>query len=237
MRRSLVAVMCVSLACLAPNVTLSQDHVRVYVATGTDGIAGPGAGDSALDLLKALRHKERLTVVGSEAEADVVVRVQSRETAHGVGGFTTYTTKSKDGKSHTTAMPTQSTIRVVHATLEMGSYRLDLKGEHPFWSGAAGKVADQVDHWVKENHSRVVGAHTERGPDAERGSAPSSGAESRSSAPQPHDASIEPGMSPEQVEAATGAPLKKVTFGARTLWTYQGFVVVFEDDKVTDVKF
>jgi hypothetical protein len=44
-------------------------------------------------------------------------------------------------------------------------------------------------------------------------------------------------MNPEQVEATAGAPLKKVTFGARTLWTYQGFVVVFEDDKVADVKF
>jgi len=237
MRWSLVAAMCIVLAALAPNVTHSQDHVRVYVAAGSDGLAGPGAGDSALDLAKSLMRKERLAVVQSESDADVVVRVQSRNTEHGVGGFTTSTTKSKDGKSHTTAMPTQSTIRVVHATLEMGSYKLDLKGEHPFWSGAAGKVADQVDRWVKENYTRVVGAHSERGHDAETGSTPSSDGESRPSAPQPHEAAIEPGMNPEQVEATAGAPLKKVTFGARTLWTYQGFVVVFEDGKVTDVKF
>jgi hypothetical protein len=34
-----------------------------------------------------------------------------------------------------------------------------------------------------------------------------------------------------------GEPLKKVTFGQKALWTYKGMQVVFEKDKVTDVKF
>jgi hypothetical protein len=44
-------------------------------------------------------------------------------------------------------------------------------------------------------------------------------------------------MSPAQVTGAMGEPLKKVTFGQKALWTYKGMQVVFENDKVTDVKF
>jgi hypothetical protein len=47
---------------------------------------------------------------------------------------------------------------------------------------------------------------------------------------------IKPGMTPAQVVRSLGDPQKKVAFGAKTLWTYDGFTVTFVDGKVTDVK-
>jgi hypothetical protein len=47
---------------------------------------------------------------------------------------------------------------------------------------------------------------------------------------------IKPGMSQPEVVRALGEPQKKVAFGAKTLWTYDGFTVTFVEGKVTDVK-
>jgi hypothetical protein len=47
---------------------------------------------------------------------------------------------------------------------------------------------------------------------------------------------IQPGMTEFQVVRALGEPQKKVAFGAKTLWTYDGFTVTFVGGKVTDVK-
>ena len=44
-------------------------------------------------------------------------------------------------------------------------------------------------------------------------------------------------MTPKEVVAAMGEPLKRVNFGERSLWEYKGIQVVFEKDKVVDVKF
>lgn len=47
---------------------------------------------------------------------------------------------------------------------------------------------------------------------------------------------IKPGMTPAQVVRSLGEPQKKVAFGAKNIWTYDGFTVTFVDGKVTDVK-
>lgn len=47
---------------------------------------------------------------------------------------------------------------------------------------------------------------------------------------------IKPGMTHAQVVRSLGEPQKKVAFGAKTIWTYDGFTVTFVDGKVTDVK-
>ena len=44
-------------------------------------------------------------------------------------------------------------------------------------------------------------------------------------------------MTTDEVTKAMGEPQKKVTFGQKSLWTYKGMQVVFENGKVTDVKF
>jgi hypothetical protein len=43
-------------------------------------------------------------------------------------------------------------------------------------------------------------------------------------------------MTQAQVVRSLGDPQKKVAFGAKTIWTYDGFTVTFVDGKVTDVK-
>ena len=47
---------------------------------------------------------------------------------------------------------------------------------------------------------------------------------------------IKPGMTPAQVTRSLGEPQKRVTFGSKTIWTYDGFTVTFVEGKVSDVK-
>jgi hypothetical protein len=47
---------------------------------------------------------------------------------------------------------------------------------------------------------------------------------------------LKPGMTQAQVVRALGEPQKKVAFGPKVIWTYDGFTVTFVDGKVTDVK-
>lgn len=47
---------------------------------------------------------------------------------------------------------------------------------------------------------------------------------------------LKPGMTQAQVVRTLGEPQKKVAFGPKTIWTYDGFTVTFVDGKVTDVK-
>jgi hypothetical protein len=55
-------------------------------------------------------------------------------------------------------------------------------------------------------------------------------------ASEPSGVEITPGMTEAQVVKSLGAPQKKVAFGTKTLWTYDGFTVTFVGGKVTDVK-
>jgi membrane-associated protease RseP (regulator of RpoE activity) len=57
-----------------------------------------------------------------------------------------------------------------------------------------------------------------------------------SSHSEPSGIEVKPGMTQAQVVDALGEPKKKVAFGAKTLWTYDGFTVTFVGGKVTDVK-
>jgi predicted Zn-dependent protease len=48
---------------------------------------------------------------------------------------------------------------------------------------------------------------------------------------------IRPGMSATEVRALLGKPKEEVAFGAKSIWTYPAFSVVFENAKVVEVKF
>jgi membrane protease subunit (stomatin/prohibitin family) len=48
---------------------------------------------------------------------------------------------------------------------------------------------------------------------------------------------IKPGMTFDEVRAAFGAPANEVVFGARAKWTFADLTVIFDDGKVSDVKF
>jgi hypothetical protein len=223
----------------------SQRLVNVYVdGAGTDGFTNAGAGDSAQDLTKALQGKDKtLRVVESAANADVIIRVNSRDSRKDVNSVSTYKNKSDDGKqTTTTTQANESTVRMVYVTLTAGDFKTDIEGEGMSWRIAAGAVASKVDKWSKENYARLIEKRSAPSGNVEPTSAPQ--AEARAapvSTPVPDkstsEANITPGMSTDDVAKAMGEPLKKVTFGQKSLWTYKGMQVVFENGKVTDVKF
>ena len=236
MRRHLVASL---LLVLGAQAVWSQRLIGVYVESGADGFTAAGGGDSSLDFIKSLRGKNKtLQVVGSAANADVIVRITSRDTKKEVGSITTYGNKSDDGKKSTkTTVANENTIRMVRATLKAGAFETDLEGQGSFWRLAADNLAGQVDRWIKQNYARLVEKRSGANDDTPQ---PQSGPAAPNPAPaksEAANASIEPGMSPAQVTGLMGEPLKKVTFGQKALWTYKGMQVVFEKDEVTDVKF
>ena len=54
--------------------------------------------------------------------------------------------------------------------------------------------------------------------------------------PAAEPASIEKGMTPDQVEAAMGKPEKKVTLGAKQIYYYKDMKIIFMSGKVSDVQ-
>lgn len=218
----------------------SQTLIRVYVQTGNGDFAGNGAGDSALDLRKALMGKSRtLSVVDSPSEADIVVRVDARNVRKETASINTYENKSKDGRSTTaTTVPTVRSVNVLHTTILAGNSQIPLETESTLsWRLAAGDMASSIDHWVKENYAKLIERRTQQ-----QNPNPPLPNQSVQSPQPPQQApsqqiSIAPGMSEAQVLNAMGEPEKKISFGKKTLWNYRGMQVVFEDGKVSDVKF
>ncbi len=221
----------------------AQTLIRVYVQAGNGGFSANGASDTALDLTKALRGKSRtLQVVEAPDSADLIIRIESRNERKQVSSVTTYEDKSDDGKRGTaTTTPNNQTIKVLHGTLVAGDFQMPLQDESPLsWRLAASDMASDVDHWAKENYAKLI----ERRMDArrERSTAQMAPQTAVSRVPpaqptQTDTAAINPGMTEERVTSAMGSPDKKVVFGKKSLWNYRGMQVVFEDGKVTDVRF
>ena len=61
-------------------------------------------------------------------------------------------------------------------------------------------------------------------------------APAEAAAPPAEPASIEKGMTPDQVEAALGKPDKKVNLGSKQLYIYKDMKVTFVNGKVSDVQ-
>src|SRR4030095_5164090 len=97
---------------------------------------------------KSLRNKPKtLRVVDSESEADIIVRVDGRDSRKEVDSFTSNSNTSKDGRSTTkTTTANDKTVRTVHATLISGDYTLPLTAESDMgWRFAADNIAGQVE--------------------------------------------------------------------------------------------
>lgn len=226
------------LSVLGAQTILPQRLINVFVDAGADGFTSAGGGDSAKDLAKSLQGKNKtLRVVDAASEADVVVYVRSREERKKLGSIITNVNKSDDGKhSTTTTRPTEETTYIVHAVIKAGDFQTDLDGEGMTWRWAADRIAGRVDSWVKQNSSRLLEKRTDRSGFAQPQPVASS-AEAAQVRTETKEASIRPGMTSQEVTDAMGDPLKKVNFGERSLWEYKGIQVVFEKDKVVDVKF
>jgi hypothetical protein len=239
MRRPTLAVL--SLVLLAAPSAFAQQLVSVFVTGESNGFSAAGANDSALDLQKSLANKKTLRVVNSASEADIVVRIDSRDSHKEVDGYTTNTNRSDDGRSSTkTTTSNDKTVRNLHATLMAGDFTqaLDAQSEMS-WRFAADNIAGQIERWAKQNYPRLIAGRTARGnaepppPSTQNNPAASSPGSSGDTT----DATIHPGMTTEDVTKALGDPQKKVNFGTKSLWIYKGMQVVFESGKVTDVKF
>jgi hypothetical protein len=109
------------------------------------------------------------------------------------------------------------------------------------WRIAAGAVANKVDKWSKENYARLIEKRTQNSTPSTPAQQAQASATGPVSDPAPEkpagDTTITPGMTTDEVTKAMGDPQKKVTFGQKSMWTYKGMQVVFENGKVTDVKF
>lgn len=132
----------------------AQGVIRVYVTSSDEGsgFTSKGTDDSVLDLTHALNGKRRLMLVGSAAEADLVVKVESRDSHREPGNVVTY----RDRRGRTQAFSTIRNERVVYATIEVDEYRHQLHGEGATWRAASDRVASQVDKWVEQNLVRLV---------------------------------------------------------------------------------
>jgi len=155
MRAVVISVVVLSMLSLIwPESVAAQGPVRVYVTSADEGsgFTSKGTDDSLLDLTKALSKKRRLSIVNDRADADVVVRVESRDSHSEMGGVYSY----KDSKGKTQVYSTTKTERVVYATLEVEEYRHQMHGEGATWTSASEKVAGQVDKWVDQNLVRII---------------------------------------------------------------------------------
>ena len=150
----MIFVVLLALLSVAPAVAAAPRATRVYVTSADEGsgFTSKGTDDSLLDLTKALGKKRRLAVVYSRSEANIVVRVESRDSHAEIGGVYSY----KDSKGKTQVYSTTKTERVVYATLEVDDYRHQMHGEGPTWTSASEKVAGRIDKWVDQNLVRLV---------------------------------------------------------------------------------
>jgi hypothetical protein len=132
----------------------AQGTVGVYVMSADEasGFTSKGTDDSVLDLTRALSKKRRLSIVREQAEADIVVRVESRDSHREMGGVYSY----KDSKGRTQVYSTTKNERVVYATLEVDEYRHQFHGEGMTWTSASESVANQVDKWVDQNLVQII---------------------------------------------------------------------------------
>ncbi|MDE1163753.1 MAG: hypothetical protein PW792_17650 [Acidobacteriaceae bacterium] len=232
--RPVLTVVLLALFSFAASHAFAQTPISIYVQAGTGGFAANGAGDSATDIAANLQKKRGFQIVDSPANADVILRVDSRNTRQEAYSITTNANESKDGKSATaTTTQNKKTILEVHATIVAGDFQLPLLGASTFsWRLSAGDITSQLEHWTKENYAKLVEKRIER-----EKSRPSPAVAQAALAEPAMNADIAPGMTEAQVLRTLGPADKKFSFGPKSLWTYRGLQVIFENGKVSDVKF
>jgi hypothetical protein len=133
------------------------DVVTVYVFAGdpTSGFVSPDARDSARDLTGALAGKRVVRVVTEREKADIWVRIDRRYLRPSGSAIAT-------GNS-TMVAASQVEEQVVCATLIIGQYATPIEGiDWWSWKSAAGKLAKNIDRWVKENGEQIRARRTSK---------------------------------------------------------------------------
>lgn len=105
-------------------------------------------------------------------------------------------------------------------------------------NAAAGGVEDTIGQVlsISNDDSQQGGDQQQGGGDqgAQQGGGDQGGQQPAAPAAEP--ASIEKGMTPDQVEGAMGKPEKKVTLGSKVIYYYKDMKVIFLNGKVSDVQ-
>jgi hypothetical protein len=107
-------------------------------------------------------------------------------------------------------------------------------------TASAGQVEDVIGQLLSiSSDDAQQGQGGQQGGDqqqGDQGGQQQAGGQQPAEQPQAEPASIEKGMTPDQVEAAMGKPEKKVTLGTKVIYYYKDMKVIFLSGKVSDVQ-
>jgi len=171
-------------------------------------------------------------------------------TIHAPSGLAMMGRKSlmgKFGKEQTTHLfavgdkvyPMKIDVNVAKDTVTLGIVACDTcnKTDPPTYNKAnvvfqfpKGSLANAAAGGVEDTIGQVLSISNE---DAQQDQG---GQQQPAEQPAAEPASIEKGMTPDQVEAAMGKPEKKVTLGAKQIYYYKDMKVIFMSGKVSDVQ-
>jgi hypothetical protein len=139
-----------------PTVAGAKDNegpcVPVYVVTTTEGgFTNPNkdVANSTKDLINSLKGKKALCVVDKKEGAAIVLEVLGREKAQ--------MTASWAGSARDCTVAVKFTFGDFETTLTASAQGGTISSGGA-WSKAAGKVASQVEDWVKANRDKIDAA-------------------------------------------------------------------------------
>lgn len=128
----------------------AQNTVRVHLVEPKAGFvdaATKSRDETRKDLAGRLAKKNKVLRLVPEAEAQVIVELQSVQMVDGSlqttpnlgGGVETKAAKTFEGK----------------ALLKVGDYQTEIVKQGVFTTIVAARIADEVEQWVKDNRSRL----------------------------------------------------------------------------------
>lgn len=141
-----------SAAGAVPSQPQGDDRLWVFVAAGEPEapFVDPDLLESAQQVSRELGKKKGLGVPRKAGEADVQIRILRRlRRPSGYSGVV--------ATSPTTAFALPFDEYALVASLVVGDYAQERTGAHTgSWRGAAGKLADQIERWVRQNREQLL---------------------------------------------------------------------------------
>ena len=142
----------------------AQDLIRVHVVppTAEGGFVDDtlkGQQDSFADLTERLRKSKTLTVVDDPAVADVTLEIRGR------GWKATSITGDVITEKDVVLSPAARDLRKeVTIVLKAGTYEKALSAQNSqvfgAWKAIAGRLASDVEKWVKDNRTQLLSRRT-----------------------------------------------------------------------------
>lgn len=149
------------LVALLLSATPVSAQVRVYMKPPADqgfvDATSKGQRDTFNDLKEQLAKKALLELVEAPEQADVTISILDRDFARETGKTSTSTTRGIIGLNSTTEKDTTLAVTIL---LSAGEYKRELSASDKRligpWKAIAGKLANQVEKWAKENAQTIA---------------------------------------------------------------------------------